>query len=334
VSSLPPLNQYHQGVLISAFMVLSPIAWSAFDDASEQALRILAESAEPIEWVEVAGACFTMGDARAYPEETPPREMCVEHFSVSKHEITNAQFARFVLETGYVTRAERGWRIADDDWPGPETPAGSFVFFASERARGFSDWWKFVPGANWLHPRSDAPLDVGFASFPVVQVVYEDALAFADWTSARLPNEAEWEYAARGGLDGEVYSWAAAEDAAIEDKANTWQGVFPIADTGDDGFVGIAPVGSFPANGFGLFVMIGNVWEWTDSAYYPSHDDARWRDASSDGFDPSQGDRPVRVLKGGSFLCSDAYCYRFRPAARQAQDLALGSSHIGFRVVR
>ncbi len=321
-------------MLVWAFALLPASAWCSFDEASSLALLGLAESAEGIQWVEVTGNCFTMGDDRIYPEETPPRQACVEDFSMAKHEITNAQFALFVLETGYETRAERGWRVADEDWPGPETPAGSFVFFASENPRSMNDWWQFVPGANWLRPQGDAPLDVRFASFPVVQIVYEDALAYAGWAGARLPNEAEWEYAARGGLDGEVYSWAAAEDAAIEDKANTWQGVFPIADTGDDGFVGIAPVGSFPANGFGLFDMIGNVWEWTDSAYYPSHEDARWRGARNDGFDPSQGDRPVRVLKGGSFLCSDSYCYRFRPAARQAQDLALGTSHIGFRVVR
>ena len=322
------------GLALAALALLSASTWANRDGASIEALSRLAASAQPIDWISLEGNCFTMGDDRIYREETPPRQTCVEDFETSRHEITNAQFARFVLATEYVTRAERGWRIADDDWPGPETSAGSFVFFPSENPQSLNDWWKFVPGANWLHPKGDAPLDARFAPFPVVQVVYEDALAFAEWAGARLPDEAEWEYAARGGLDGEVYSWAAAEDAAVEDKANTWQGVFPIADTGDDGFVGIAPVGSFPANGFGLFDMIGNVWEWTDSAYYPSHDDARWRAARADGFDPSQGDRPVRVLKGGSFLCSDSYCFRFRPAARQAQDLALGTSHIGFRVVR
>ena len=323
-------------LVVSLVILVGANASATFDDASEQALVSLADAAESIHWVGVEGKCFTMGDDRIYREETPPRETCVDDFQVSRHEITNAQFAAFVLETDYVTRAERGWHIADDDWPGPETPAGSFVFFPSENPRSLNDWWRFVAGANWLHPKGDAPLDARFAAFPVVQIVYEDALAFAEWADARLPSEAEWEYAARGGLDGEIYSWSAAEDAAIEDKANTWQGVFPIADTGDDGFDGIAPVGSFPANGFGLFDMIGNVWEWTDSAYYPSHDDDRWRSQREEGFgfDPSQGDRPVRVLKGGSFLCSDSYCFRFRPAARQAQDLALGTSHIGFRVVR
>ena len=308
--------------------------WAALDSASRDALTKLAGNAQSFTWIAIESDCFTMGDSRVYSEESPPRETCINAFEISEREVTNAQFAQFVHETGYVTRAERGWSIKDDDWPGPETPAGSFVFASSENPRTLNDWWKFVPEADWLHPTGGAPLDNRFASFPVVQVVYEDALAYGQWAGTRLPSEAEWEYAARGGLEGEIYSWAAAEDAAIEDKANTWQGVFPIADTGDDGFPGIAPVGSFPANGFGLYDMIGNVWEWTSSLYYPSHDDRRWQRFGSEGFDPNQGDRPVRVLKGGSFLCSDSYCYRFRPAARQAQDLALGASHIGFRVVR
>ena len=318
------------------FVLTLPLldASATFDQASTDALTQLAEESQSVRWVPIAGDCFTMGDNRIYAEESPPRQTCVGGFDISEREVTNALFARFVLETGYVTRAERGWSMTDDDWPGPETPAGSFVFAASENPRSINDWWKFVPGANWLHPTGGAPLDERFAAYPVVQVVYEDAAAYAKWASARLPSEAEWEFAARGGLEGEVYSWAAAEDAAIEDKANTWQGVFPIADMGDDGFPGIAPVGSFPANGFGLFDMIGNVWEWTDSFYYPSHEEERWGGYRADGFDPNQGDRPVRVLKGGSFLCNDSYCFRFRPAARQAQDLALGASHIGFRVVR
>lgn len=315
---------------------LLPVAGlcGAFDSASKDALTRLAEQSQSHNWVAIESDCFTMGDSRVYPEESPPRQTCIDTFEISEREVTNAQFAQFVHETDYVTRAQRGWSSKDDDWPGPETPAGSFVFASSENPLTLNDWWKFVPGADWLHPTGGAPLDNRFASFPVVQVVYEDALAYSEWAGTRLPSEAEWEYAARGGLEGEIYSWAAAENAAIEDKANTWQGVFPIADTGDDGFPGIAPVGSFPANGFGLHDMIGNVWEWTASLYYPSHDDARWQGFNAQGFDPNQVDRPVRVLKGGSFLCSDSYCYRFRPAARQAQDLALGASHIGFRVVR
>lgn len=320
------------GLLLLALPQVGALA--ALQDASKDALEKLAEQSESITWVAIQGDCFVMGDSRVYPEESPPRQTCVETFEISEREITNAQYARFVQETGYISRAERGWRIKDEDWPGPETPAGSFVFASSENPRGLNDWWKFVPGANWLHPTGAGPLDTRLSSFPVVQVVYQDALAYSDWAGTRLPSEAEWEYAARGGLEGEIYSWAAAEDAALEDKANTWQGVFPITDTGDDGFPGIAPVGSFPANGFGLFDMIGNVWEWTSSLYYPSHDDQRWRGFGADGFDPNQGDRRLRVLKGGSYLCSDSYCYRFRPAARQAQDLALAASHIGFRVVR
>lgn len=322
------------GSALLALCTLAAQAGAGFGAASESALARLAEKSQSIRWVPIHGDCFTMGDNRVYAEESPPRQTCVKQFEIAEREITNAQFARFVLETNYVTRAERGWSIEDEDWPGPETPPGSFVFAASENARTFNHWWTFVADANWLHPSGEAPLDERFASFPVVQVVYEDARAYATWAGARLPSEAEWEFAARGGLEGEVYSWSDAEHAAIEDKANTWQGVFPIEDLGDDGFPGIAPVGSFPANGFGLFDMIGNVWEWTNSFYFPSHEKDRWQGFGAEGFDPNQGDRPVRVLKGGSFLCSDTYCFRFRPAARQAQDLALGASHIGFRIVR
>ena len=322
------------GLALLALATTVAKAEAAFDASAMDALTSLAEASEPVRWVSIEADCFTMGESRIYAEESPPRHACVKQFEISEREITNAQFARFVRETNFVTRAERGWSIGDDDWPGPETPPGSFVFAADGNPQTATGWWQFVPEANWLHPTGEAPLDGRFASFPVVQVVYEDAVAYATWAGARLPSEAEWEFAARGGLEREVYSWSDAEDAAIKDKANTWQGVFPIMDLGDDGFPGIAPVASFPPNGLGLFDMIGNVWEWTDSFYYPSHEERRWQEFGGEGFDPNQIDRPVRVLKGGSFLCSDSYCFRFRPAARQAQDLALGASHIGFRVVR
>jgi len=169
---------------------------------------------------------------------------------------------------------------------------------------------------------------------PVVHITREDAQAYAKWAGGRLSSEAEWEYAARGGLNGELMSWAEAEEAALEDKANTWQGVFPVINSADDGYVGVAPIGSYPANGFGLYDMIGNVWEWTSSNYYPTHNPGEAAKVYPNGYDPAQGNIPVGVIKGGSFLCARSYCYRYRPAARQPQDLIFGTSHIGFRIVR
>jgi formylglycine-generating enzyme required for sulfatase activity len=167
-----------------------------------------------------------------------------------------------------------------------------------------------------------------------VHVTREDANAYANWIGGRLPTEAEWEYAARAGLDGQIYGWDDAETLALSERANTWQGIFPIANTATDGYDGIAPVGSYPPNAYGLYDMIGNVWEWTDEPYFSTHDYESEPALRKNGFDPSQPGIAVGVIKGGSFLCARNYCYRFRPAARQAQDLAFGTSHIGFRVVR
>jgi sulfatase modifying factor 1 len=167
-----------------------------------------------------------------------------------------------------------------------------------------------------------------------VHVTRDDAEAYAKWAGGRLPTEAEWEFAARESLDGETLSWLEAEHAELSAKANVWQGIFPVIDRGDDGYVGIAPVGQYPANPLGLFDMIGNVWEWTDTPYAPSHSERDRDRAATDGLDPSQPGIPVGTIKGGSYLCASNYCRRFRPAARQAQDLAFGTSHIGFRIAR
>ena len=296
-------------------------------------LQVAAEQT-PLDWVPLKGGCFQMGEARIYSEEAPPHEVCIDAFEISRTEITRAQFARFVAQTGYVTRAEKGWSASDPDGPGIDLPSGAAVFqpATGQPARNLN-WWRWIEGASWRSPNGSASKESP-ADFPVTHVTREDAIAYAAWAGGRLPSEAEWEYAARGGLDGALFAWPDAERNARQHKANTWQGLFPVADTADDGFAGLAPVASFPPNGFGLYDMIGNVWEWTATPYAPSHDPRDVELARDRGFDGSQPVFPVGTIKGGSYLCARSYCFRFRPAARQAQDLAYGTSHIGFRIVR
>jgi len=284
------------------------------------------------QWVSLNGGCFDMGETRIYREEGPVTEVCLEPFQIWSHEISNAEFAEFVKATGYKTRAERGWKAADENGPGVDMAPGSAVFVPPKNPQGMN-WWSLMDGANWRQPLGSEKGSYEPAA-PVVHITREDAVAYAKWAGGRLPTEAEWEYAARGGLNGELMSWAEAEEVALADKANTWHGVFPVINSGDDGYAGVAPVGSYPANRFGLYDMIGNVWEWTSSSYYSSHQPGEAAKVYPDGYDPTQGDIPVGVIKGGSFLCARSYCYRYRPAARQPQDLIFGTSHIGFRIVR
>lgn len=282
-------------------------------------------------FVALDGGCFAYGESRIYPEEGPVTEACVEPFSITAHEITIDQYAAFVADTGYKTRAERGWAEGEEGGPGVLLPPGSALFAPPGIPGKPLSWWRFEEGVSW---RTAGTTKGSNGRLPAVHLTRPDADAFAAWAGGRLPTEQEWEYAARGGLDGSLYSWSEAEDAAIEDRANTWQGVFPFVNTGADGYEGLAPVGSFPPNGFGLYDMVGNVWEWTSSAYYPTHAPTEAMEAVETGMDPTQPGIPVGVIKGGSYLCVRTYCYRFRPAARQPQDLAFGTSHLGFRVVR
>ncbi len=287
-----------------------------------------------LDWVPLNGACFQMGETRIYPEEAPRHQACVSAFEITRTEVTVGQFREFVEATGYQTKAEAGWEKKDTNGPGVDLPRGGAVFHPLESARPTDlNWWRWVEGANWRYP--DGP-DGAQApdEHPVTQITQTDAMAFAKWAGARLPTEAEWEYAARGGVDGELLAWPEAERAAITDKANTWQGVFPVVNTKGDGFEGLAPVASFPKNGFGLHDMIGNVWEWTATPFAPSHAERDRALAGVTGLDFAQPGISVGTIKGGSYLCASSYCYRFRPAARQAQDLAYGTSHIGFRIVR
>lgn len=241
-------------------------------------------------------------------DANPGRRVAVEGFWIDRHEVTNRQFAAFVDATGHRTRAE--------------AEGGSAVFARPDLARLAShgeadlEWWRFVPSASWRHPNGPgSSLDGRRMDEPVVHVTYDDALAYARWTGRDLPDEAQWERAARGGQDGPKVSSEWAYSPEGQPIANSWQGIFPVVNTGEDGFEGPAPAGCFPPNAYGLHDMIGNVWEWTSS---PGRRD---------------GQDLVRLVKGGSYLCSLDYCANFRPAARQAQERDLGTSHVGFRTI-
>lgn len=282
---------------------------------------------------------FVMGSNQTYREEGPPRTVRVSSFWMDATEVTVSQFRDFVEDTGYVTVAEQALDPADypsiDLAANPELadlfePGGAvFRPDGASVKRGLS-WWSYVPGASWRYPQGpDKPAASG--GEPVTQIAFDDAVAYADWKGGRLPTEAEWEYAALGGK-----AQGAFESAGQPDNANTWQGIFPVANTADDGFEGIAPVGCFHPNGNGLYDMLGNVWEWTADWYAPVHDtgtDDPKGIPRGRSFDPANPGVPSRVLKGGSFLCADNYCRRYRPAARHPQETGLGTNHIGFRLV-
>lgn len=276
--------------------------------------------------VRIAGGRFTIGSDRHYAEEAPAREVAVDAFWIDRHDVTNAQFARFVAATGYVTVAERAG--------GADAVAASAVFVMPQGGKAGA--WRLVPGADWRRPQGPGSSIAGRENHPVVQVAYEDAQAYARWLGRELPTEAQWEFAARGGLDGQPYAWGERFTPEGKPMANTWQGAFPLVNTAGDGYAGTSPVGCFPANGYGLHDMAGNVWQWTSTAYVPGHH-------RGEGFDPARPDdmgqepgrRPTaaKVIKGGSHLCAPDYCMRYRPSARQPADAGLGTSHIGFRTV-
>jgi formylglycine-generating enzyme len=286
----------------------------------------------------IAGGSFLMGSDTHYAEERPAHPVAVGGFWIDRHPVTNAQFARFVEATGYVTQAERPLRPDQH----PELPdalrvAGSAVFVMPARDGAGRDppvWWRYVPGADWRHPAGPGSSIRRADNYPAVHIAFADALAYARWAGRDLPTEAEWEFAARGGLDGKDYVWGDELTPGRKWMANTWQGTFPFENTGADGFIGTAPVGCYPANGYGLYDMAGNVWEWTLDWYRPGHvpkQSVDPRGPASPATLPMHG--PAHVIKGGSFLCAPDFCARYRPSARQPAEADLGSSHIGFRTV-
>jgi formylglycine-generating enzyme len=287
------------------------------------------------------GGSDPMADAR------PVHRVTVKPFWMDVHEVTNDQFAAFVAATGYVTVAERPPN--PDDFPGapPDSlVAGSIVFTPPDEPVPLRDgtptahlrWWAYVPGASWRHPTGPTSDIVGRGDHPVVHVAYEDAVAYATWSGKRLPTEAEWECAARGGVAGATYPWGDEFRPEEAWMANTWQGAFPRENTADDGFVGLAPVGRFPANAYGLHDLSGNVWEWCSDWYRP---DTYARDARGgvavdprgpdDSFDPVEPGQAKRVQRGGSYLCSEAYCSRYIVGTRGKGEVSSATNHIGFR---
>jgi len=287
----------------------------------------------------IKGGVFQMGSDRFYPEERPVRTARVVDFWMDVTPVTNRRFSQFIQATGYVTFAERPPDPAH--YPGLDpalAQAGSAVFMPPlGPPTAPLSWWRHVPGANWRHPTGPCSDLRGLEDHPVVHVVAEDAEAYALWTGQSQPTEAEWEYAARAGRDGCDYAWGDEFEPGGRPMAKTWQGVFPCRNLAQRGFERTAPVGSYPANDFGLYDMIGNVWEWTSDWYQDSPNPepnaccgARRRPA-----DPADASGPPRrVLKGGSHLCSPDYCRRYRPAARWPQPIDTSTSHVGFRCVR
>jgi len=291
------------------------------------------------ELVTLPGGTFRMGSDRHYPEERPAHEREVEGFAIERHPVTVRQFAEFVAATGYVTVAER--ELDPGDFPGAD-PAdlvpGALVFTATDGPVDLGDWrrwWRWEPGACWRRPHGPGSDALDTPDHPVVQVAYADAAAYADWAGRRLPSEAEWEYAARGGLDGAEYAWGdeRTPDGAV--LANTWVGAFPYR---NEGWGGTSPVGSYPANGYGLVDLIGNVWEWTADLFAPRHFPPGSRAPEPGGraglLAPTTSPRVARATKGGSHLCAPEYCRRYRPAARSPQSDDSATSHLGFRCAR
>lgn len=293
----------------------------------------------PAGMVHIPAGVLMMGAAAARPEEGPVRRVDMQAFWIDRSEVTNAQFAAFVAATGYRTLAERG--LSARDYPhlsAAERAPASLVFVGAQDG-GHEDpsaWWRIVPGADWRHPEGPGSDIGGREHNPVVHVAYEDALAYARWKGRDLPTEAEWEYAARGGLVASAYVWGDHPAPRQKPAANTWQGVFPQLDTGEDGYKAkTAPVGCYSPNGYGLYDMAGNVWEWTRDWYRPglTPDSARGGPPQAQSLDPDEPGVAKHVVKGGSFLCADDYCFRYRPAARTPGPPDSGSSHVGFRTV-
>jgi len=275
-----------------------------------------------------------MGSADFYPEERPVHEATVDGFWMDERPVTVGEFRRFIKATGHVTLAERP--LDPDEFPDADPSLlkpGSLVFRPARGPVDLADhrnWWEYVPGACWHRPEGPGSDTYTRGRHPVTHIAHEDAVAYATWVGKALPTEAEWERGARGDLDGARFAWGDDERPGGVPLANTWQGEFPWQNTREDGYAGTSPAGAFPANGYGLLDVCGNVWEWTSDWFAGAHDSS----APSPCCAPPMADgMPRRVIKGGSHLCAPSYCLRYRPAARQGQAIDSSTSHIGFRCV-
>lgn len=314
-------------------------------ERESQRAEVATEPTADMVWIR--GGTFRMGSDEHYPEEAPAHEVTVSGYWIDIHIVTNLDFRRFVDATGYVTLAERPANAADYPGAKPELLVPSSVVFRKPDGpvdlHEVRNWWTYVPGANWRHPWGPTSSLKGLGHHPVVHVAYEDAEAYARWAGKDLPTEAEWEHAARGGLDGAEFAWGHELMPGGKIMANTWHGEFPWQRKKHPKFEWTSPVGTFPPNGYGLFDMAGNVWQWT-SDYYRQHADkpagccARVDPRGArreESFDPRNPGLhiPTKVMKGGSFLCAPSYCRRYRPAARMAQPVDTSTCHLGFRCV-
>jgi formylglycine-generating enzyme required for sulfatase activity len=333
----------------------SPVASAAsFQPTVENSKPPAGDPPPGMVWI--PGGEFSMGAAeapdmnsvgmQATTDARPIHRVYVDGFWMDATEVTNEAFAQFVAATGYVTIAERAPRA--EDFPGapPENlVAGAVVFSPPDRAVPLNNhlqWWSYVKGANWRHPVGPASSLAGRERYPAVNIAYDDAIAYAAWAGKRLPTEAEWEFAARGGLSGKLYPWGDEFMPTSKVMANTHQGHFPNEDTGDDGHRGIGPVAQFSPNGYGLYDVAGNVWEWVSDWYRPDYyaqlasagGVARNPQGPDSSFDPSEPTEKKRVHRGGSFLCTDQYCSRYMVGTRAKGEGSTGTNHVGFRLVK
>jgi sulfatase modifying factor 1 len=319
--------------------------------------KTLPPGAAPAGMVWIPGGEFSMGSdgkcdgkfscsPATVADALPIHRVSVDGFWMDETDVTNAEFEKFVKATGYLTIAERTPTKEEFPMAPPESlVAGSIVFTPTSRPVPLNNhyrWWRYQHGANWRHPEGPQSDIRGKENYPVVQIAYPDAVAYAEWAGKRLPTEAEWEFAARGGLSGKLYPWGDEFKPGGKFAANTYQGQFPVEDTGEDGFAGIAPVKSFPPNGYGLYDMAGNVWQWCSDWYRPDYFQKLANEGSvaqnpqgpEKPFDPAEPSEKKRVHKGGSFLCNEQYCTRYIVGTRGKGEVNTGSNHLGFRCVQ
>jgi formylglycine-generating enzyme len=306
--------------------------------------RALVSSTKTIEqkMVWIPGGKFQMGSNDPdFPDAHPVHEVEVDGFWMDEHEVTNAEFAMFVKSTGYKTIAERP--LDPKDFPGvpvQDLVPGSAVFTPPSGQVSLDDplqWWKYVPGANWVHPTGPTSSIEGKENEPVVHISYEDAVAYSKWAGKRLPTEAEWEFAAQGGHGLQKYYWGNELKLNGKWQANIFQGIFPQKNASEDGFATLAPVKTFPANPYGLYDMEGNVWEWCNDLYRPDYyqkSEKKNPKGPADSYDPEEPNAIKRVQRGGSFLCSDQYCIRYKAGSRGKGEVTSGSNNLGFRCVK